>query len=128
MSSGTSHPRRLTQNSVGLRWPRFQKTGLRKYRSNILTSTRRLPLSPSFYVHFSLYPSRICILPTLKLMTFPSPFSLPFYALICYAFVQSCLFGRTLSTRLGGRVINHFCTRYAIFLCSLRTATYWNYM
>ena len=35
MSSGTSHPRRLTQNSVGLRWPRFQKTGLRKYRPNI---------------------------------------------------------------------------------------------
>ena len=29
------HSRRLTQNGVGLRWPRFQKTGIRKHRSNI---------------------------------------------------------------------------------------------
>ena len=52
-------------------------------------------------------------------MTFPSPFSLPL-KLICYAFVQPCSFGRSSSTRLAGRVINHFCTRYAIFLCSFQ--------
>ena len=38
--------------------------------------------------------------------------------LICYAFVQPCSFGRSLSIMLAERVINHFCTRYAIFLCS----------
>ena len=46
--------------------------------------------------------------------------------LICYAFVQSCAFGRSLQTRFAGRVINHFCTRYAIFCVSFSTATYWN--
>ena len=57
-------------------------------------------------------------------MTFPSPSSLPFHnnyallRLICYAFVQPCSFVCSLSTRLAGRVINHFCTRYAIFLYS----------
>ena len=38
--------------------------------------------------------------------------------LICYAFLQPCSFGRSLSTRLAGHVINHFCTRCAIFFCS----------
>ena len=48
------------------------------------------------------------------------PFSIQstsLYALlksICYAFVQLCSFGRSLSIRLAGRVINHFCPRYAI--------------
>ena len=32
--------------------------------------------------------------------------------LICYAFVQQCLFGRSLSTRLAVRVISH---AYAVF-------------
>ena len=49
-------------NSVGLRWPRFQKTGFRTEDIVLiillLTSTRRLPLSLSFYFHFSLYPSQ----------------------------------------------------------------------
>ena len=53
-----------------------------------------------------------------------SPFSIQsiiVYALlklICYAFVQPCSFGRQPSTRLAAPVINHFCTRYALFLCS----------
>ena len=50
-----------------------------------------------------------------------SQFSQPFYTLFwswCYAFIQSCPFGRSLQTRLAGRVINHFCTRYTIYLCS----------
>ena len=37
-------------------------------------------------------------------------------------------FTKLPSTILAGRVINHFCTGYAIFLCSLSTATYWNYV
>ena len=42
-------------------------------------------------------------------------FSSSYYTLFCYAFVHPCSFGRSLSTMLAGRVINHFCTRYAIF-------------
>ena len=30
---------------------------------------------------------------------------------------EPCSFGRSLSTRLAGRIINHFCMRYAIVLC-----------
>ena len=90
----------------------------------ILRSTRRLPLSLRF---ISTLVSTLRNLLNLHLAN-PKVDDFPFsiqsailYALlklICYAFIQPCSFGRSLSTRLAGRIINHFCTRYAIFLCS----------
>ena len=87
-----------------------------------------MSLPVATFVLFQIYSlpfatSWIYILPTPKLMTLlNSVYALyPLLKLICYnAFIQSCLFGRSLQTRLAGRIINHFCTRYAIFLCSFQ--------
>ena len=84
----------------------------------ILTSTRRLPLSPSFYFQFILYPSQP-LAPKLMTLLNSVYHSIRCSEVDCYTFVQSCSFGRSLQTRLAGCVINHFCTRCAIFLCSL---------
>ena len=51
------HSRRLTQNGVGLRWPRFQKPGFRKHCSNIDIHTS-LAVAPSFYFQFIVYYSQ----------------------------------------------------------------------
>ena len=103
----------------------FKKTGFRTENIVLiillLTSTRPLPLSLSFYVHLvsTLRNLLNLHLADPKVDDFPFSFqSAILYALlklICYAFVHPCSFGRSLSTLLAGRVINHFCTRYAIF-------------
>ena len=61
----------ITQNGVGLRWPRFQKSGFRKHRSNIdihaSLAVVTFVLFPIYYLPFAT--SSIYILPTPKLMT-----------------------------------------------------------
>ena len=100
----------------------------------LLTYTRRLPLSLSFYVHLVSTIRNLLNLHLADPNVYDCPFSIQsaiLYALlklICYAFVHPCSFGRSLSTILAGRVINHSCARYAIFLCSLSTAACWNSM
>ena len=85
------HSRRSTQNTVSSLVSKNQNP---ENIVQILTSTRCLPLSPSYYFHFSLYSSR-----PLESAYFPSPLRATIvYAilkLICYAFVQPCSFGRS---------------------------------
>ena len=135
MSSGTSA---LLPFNTEQRMPRLKKTGFRTESIVLiillLTSTRRLPLSLSFYVHLVSTLRNLLNLhiadPKVDDFPFCIQSAIPYdlLKLIYYAFVHPCSFGRSLSTLLAGHVINHFCTRYAIFLCSLNTATYWYYM
>ena len=130
------HSRRLTHNSgVGLRWPRFQKPGFRKHRSNlILTSMHRLPLSPSFYFHFSLYPSQ----PLESASCPPQSWWLSLLHSVCHSisssevdmlcFRSACSFGCSLSTRLADASSTTFARDTQYFCVRLSTATYWNYM
>ena len=130
MSSGTSA---LSPFNTEQRMPTLKKTGFRT--ENIvqiillLTSTRRLPLPLSFYVHLVSTLRNLLNLHLADPKVDNFPFSMQsaiLYALmklICYAFVHPYSFSCSLSTLLAGRVINHFCRRYAIFLCSLSTAT-----
>ena len=141
MSSGTSalspfnHTEQRRHNYAGRV---SKKTGFRTENIVLiillLTYTRRLPLSLSFYVHLVSTIRNLLNLHLADPNVDDCPFSIQsaiLYALlklICYAFVHPCSFGRPLSTILAGRVINHSCARYAIFLCSLSTAACWNSM
>ena len=126
MSSGTSA---LSPFNTEQRRPTLAAFPEKQDSENIveiLTSTHRLPLSPSFYFPLSLSLSNLLNLHLADPNVDDFPFSIQsanlytLQKLICYAFVQPCSFGRSLSTRLAGRVINHFCTRYSMFLCSFK--------
>ncbi len=96
----------IDHNSVGLRWPRFQKTGFRTENIVLiillLTSTCRLPLSLSLYVHLVSTLRNLLNLHLANPKVDDFPFSIQsaiLYALlklICYAFVHPCSFGRSL--------------------------------
>ena len=108
---GRPHSRHLTQNSVGICWPRFKKTGFRTENIVLIillfTYTRRLPLSLSFYVHLVSTIRNLLNLHLADPNVDDCPFSIQsaiLYALlklICYAFVHPCSFGRSRSTILA---------------------------
>ena len=111
----------LTQNSV--RWQRFQKPGSKKHRPDIdIHASLAVVTCFISTLVFTLRDLLNMHLADPKVDEFPfsiqSAILYTLLELICYAFVQPCSFGRSVSTRLAGRVINQFYTRYAIFLCS----------
>ena len=79
-------------------------------------------LPHSFYFHSSFATDWICVLPTPKLMSFPSPFYLPFYTLVrSWYFTLSSSHARSAIHNFKTipcattKVMNYFCTRFALF-------------
>ena len=144
-----SRPPCLTQNSVGLRWPRFPTTmlsfswinlpnisisGLIKPHSenivHIIGSHIYVACLTHCHIHFistlSFATDGICVLPTPKLITFRSPFypsfaQVPVRHSICHLVVYNL---KTFPCQITAatNVMNDFCARYAL------SATYWSYV
>ena len=86
-------------NSVGRRWPRFQKkTGFRKYRRCHLRFISTLVSILRNLLNLHLVDPKVDDFP----FSIQSAILCALLKLICYGFVQPCSFGHSRSTRLAG--------------------------